>query len=79
MQSFIASLLPNASLYEAGFGEDFSSSRLCCGQALTYLILLVLILPCWRYLGQIQRVSDAHRAECRGRFVVTANRKQWRL
>lgn len=24
-------------------------------------------------------VSDAHQAECRGRFVVMFNRKQWRL
>lgn len=24
-------------------------------------------------------VSGAHRADCRGRFVVTVNRKQWRL
>lgn len=26
-----------------------------------------------------KEVSDAHRAESRGRFVVTVNRKQWRL
>lgn len=59
------------------FGGDFISSRLWSQQDLTYLVLLVWILPCWRYLGQIQ--SDAHLAECRGRFVVTVNRKQWRL
>lgn len=79
LQSFIASLLPNASLYEGWFWWRLSFLQVMLSTNFDLLgppsVNFALLEVPW----PDKEVSDAHRAESRGRFVVTVNRKQWRL